>query len=150
MISEFPVAEPAVAEIVAVPSPTAVTSPEASTVATAGLPVDQVTVTPVITWPFWSRTWAASCRVSPRVVSAALGGLTNTAVARGGSGGEGGGTGSVEPSPQAAIQATHAPMIAEMRIRGRLKCDSFTLGRRGTTTSVKLRPAEMAGQTLSI
>ena len=99
-----PDADPAVAVIVAVPLPAAVTSPWASTVATAALLLDQVTAAPAITCPFWSRTSAESCTVAPRAVSWVVAGVTATVVGRGGSGGGG----SVAPSPHAETQATPA------------------------------------------
>ena len=46
-----PVAFPAAAVMVAIPRPTAVTSPFVATVATEALDDDHVTVTPVRTWP---------------------------------------------------------------------------------------------------
>ena len=100
----LPETAPAVAVIVAVPLPAAVTRPELSTVATAALPLAQVTVAPVMTWPSWSRTSARSCTVAPRAVSSAAAGVTATVVGRGGSGGGG----SVAPSPQPATQAKPA------------------------------------------
>ena len=114
----LPDTEPAVAVIVAVPSPTAVTSPDALTVPTMVLLLAQLTVAPAIAWPFWSRTSARSCTVSPRAVSSAVAGVTITVVGRGGSGGGAGG--SVEPSPQAAAQATVA--IADVKtMKSRLR-----------------------------
>ena len=59
-IVAVPDADPAVAVIVATPLPIAVTRPAALTVATCAAVLDQVTVTPAIDWPFWSRTSAAS------------------------------------------------------------------------------------------
>ena len=50
--SAVPVASPALAVIVAFPSPTAVTSPEPSTVATCGLSLAQATDMSVSTCPF--------------------------------------------------------------------------------------------------
>ena len=47
---------PDIAVIAAMPVPTAVTSPVASTVATAGVSDVQATATSVMTSPFWSRT----------------------------------------------------------------------------------------------
>ena len=94
-----PDADPAVAVTDAVPLPTAVTSPVELTVATAVSALDQVTVAPAITCPFWSRTSAESCIVAPSAASSAVAELAVTVVGRGGSGG--GGKGSVVPSPQA-------------------------------------------------
>ena len=81
----LPDTEPAVAVIVASPFATAVTSPDAPTVPTAELLLAQVTVTPVIACPFWSRTSAVICTVPPKAVSSAVAGRTVTVVARGGS-----------------------------------------------------------------
>ena len=80
-----PEAPPAVAVTVAVPLPTAATSPVPLTVATAASPVAQVTVTPVIAEPVWSRTVAASWTLSPTERSVADPGETVTVVATGGS-----------------------------------------------------------------
>ena len=55
-----PDADPPLAVIVAVPLPTAVTRPDASTVATDVSPLLHVTVAPAITLAFWSRTSAVS------------------------------------------------------------------------------------------
>ena len=55
-----PEAAPALAVIVAVPLPAAVTRPDASTVATDVSPLLHVTVAPAITLAFWSRTFALS------------------------------------------------------------------------------------------
>ena len=95
----LPDAEPAVAVIVAVPLPAAVTSPDALTVATAAALLDQVTAAPAIALPFWSRTSAVNCSVAPNAVSRTVAGATATVAGRGGSGGGVGG--SVAPSPQA-------------------------------------------------
>ncbi len=111
-----PEADPAVAVMVAVPSLAAVTSPDASTPATAGVPLDQITDVPPITRPFWSRTSAASCVVAPRAVSSAAAGVTPTTVGRGGSGG----CGAVPPSspPQANVEAmATSAMVVTREIR---------------------------------
>jgi len=57
--------EPDVAVIVAVPAPTAVTRPDAETVATAASDMVHVTVASLIVAPFWSLTVAVSCCVDP-------------------------------------------------------------------------------------
>ena len=115
----LPDADPAVAVIVAVPLPVAVTKPAALTVATAALLVAQVTAAPAIACPFWSRTSAWSCTVSPRAVSSAVAGVTVTVLGRGGSGG--GACGAVAPSPQAAaVQATVA-IAADQTTKRRLR-----------------------------
>ena len=81
--------------MVAAPLPTASTSPEPSTAATAASLLDQVTPAPAIACPFWSSTCAESWTVAPKAASSAVAGLTVTVVGRGGSGGA---TGSA-PSP---------------------------------------------------
>ena len=106
----MPDAVPAVATIVAVPLPTAVTSPAASTVATATAPLAQVTVDPAIGWPFWSRTSAASCTVAPRAASRAVEGVTVTVVGRGAAGV--GAAGSAVSPPQLEAHAVAASMTA--------------------------------------
>ena len=58
-------AEPEVAVTVAVPELTAVTTPDADTVATEALDVAHVTVASLIVAPFWSLTVAVSCCVDP-------------------------------------------------------------------------------------
>ena len=93
----LPDAEPAAAAIMAAPLPVAVTSPDASTVATDALSDRQATATPAINSPCWSSTSADSCTVAPRAVNSAALGLTMIAVGCGGSGE----VGSVPPSPQA-------------------------------------------------
>ena len=95
----LPEAEPAVAVIVAVPLPAAVTSPDASTVATAAALLAQLSAAPAIALPFWSSTSAVSCSVAPNAVNWTVAGATATEAGRGGSGGGGGGA--VAPSPQA-------------------------------------------------
>ena len=51
-----------------VPDATAVTNPLASTVATAGVPLDHVIARPVSTFPFASRNVAVACVVCPAVI----------------------------------------------------------------------------------
>ena len=115
----LPDADPAVAVIVAVPLPAAVTRPEPLTAAIEAALLDQVTAAPAITCPFWSRTSAESCTVSPRAVSWVVAGVTATVVGRGGSGGGVGG--SVAPSPQAYAQRVADSVAAtQIRIRERL------------------------------
>lgn len=97
-----PEAGSAVAVIVAVPLPVAVTRPEPSTAATAGALLDQLTVVPDITLPFWSRTSAVSCTVAPKAVRSVVAGVTVSVVAREGSGE----TGSLPPSPQPTAHAS--------------------------------------------
>ena len=92
-----PDAGPVFAVIVAVPSTTAVTSPDASTVATEVSPLLHVTVAPAITRAFWSRTSAVSCTVAPSAVSSAAAGLTVSVVERPGSGGGVGGAAGLSP-----------------------------------------------------
>ena len=58
-------AEPDVAVIVALPTATAVTAPDADTVATEALDVVHVTGASLIVVPFWSLTVAVSCCVDP-------------------------------------------------------------------------------------
>ena len=102
-----PEAPPAVAVIVAVPLATAVTSPDASTVATEGSLLAHATAAPAITCPFWSRTSAVNCAVSPKAVSVAEPGLTVTVVATGAGGG---GAGSTVPSPHDSTSITMTAM----------------------------------------
>ena len=110
----LPVTEPVAAVIVAVPLPTAVTRPVASTPATPALLDDQVTAVPAMTWPFWSRTSAVSCTVASSAASRTCAGFTTTVVARGGSTGAGG---SVAPSPHVTPAST---ADASTRVLGRL------------------------------
>ena len=84
-----PAAEPEAAVIVAVPLAAAVT--------TAASLEDHATAAPVITFPFWSRTSAESCAVSPSAANCDAAGVTVTAVGRAGSVAGG----SVPPSPHA-------------------------------------------------
>ena len=105
---------PAVAVMVAVPLPVAVTSPDPSTVATEVALLDQATAAPAIARPFWSRTSAESCTVAPKAASWVVAGVTVTVVGRGG----GGVGGSVVPSPQAYAQRVADSVAAtKMRIR---------------------------------
>src|SRR4051812_11469031 len=60
-----PVLPSLVAVIVTDPAATAATSPLAETVATAGVPLDQVTIRPVSTFPTESSVVALSCTVVP-------------------------------------------------------------------------------------
>ena len=92
-----PNTDPAAAVILALPLATAVTTPEASAVATDGAPLVHVTAAPDMTLPYWSSTSADSCTVAPSAVSSAEAGLTVTLAGRGGSGATGGGP----PSPHA-------------------------------------------------
>ena len=69
---------PDFAVIVAVPLPTAVTRPDASTVATGAALLDHPTSTPAITFPYWSVTSAPSWTVAPNAVSSAVDGVTAT------------------------------------------------------------------------
>ena len=80
-----PETPPTFAVIVAVPLATAVTTPDAPTVATEGLPLDHVSATSVIGLPYWSRTPAPSCTVAPNAVSSDTAGVTVNSVAAGGS-----------------------------------------------------------------
>ena len=106
MTVEVPDTPLVAAVIVAVPLPEAVTSPVPPTVATAEALLAQVTGVPVITCPFWSRTWALSWIVAPNAVSRPVAGLTSMIIGRGGSGSGDGG--SVAPSPQPAAHVTPA------------------------------------------
>ena len=107
VIAEEPVFPSTVAVTVAVPVVTAVTSPSAETVATADVADVQVTVRPVIGWPFWSRTVALSRMVSSGA-SEAVPGATATEVTTGVGGGGGGGGGVTTLSPPQASNATMA------------------------------------------
>ena len=107
VISVVAAACPAAAVMVAVPSATAVISPASSTRATRSSLLAQVTETPVMTWPFWSRTSAASCSVSPGEISSGVSGVTVTVVGTGaGGGGLGAGAGGGRRS---GVVATHGP-----------------------------------------
>ncbi len=112
MISAVPEAPPALAAIVTVPLPAAVTRPDPLTVAIEVVLLDQVTAAPAITCPFWSRTSAESCTVAPRAVSWVVAGVTATVVGRGGRGVGG----AVVPSPQAYAQRV-ADSVAGTRMR---------------------------------
>ena len=118
-----PEALPALAVIVACPSPTPVTRPVASTAATPALLLSQVTVAPVMTLESWSRTSAVSCTVAPNAVNSAAAGLTEIVVGRVVSGG--GGVVGVSPSPHPFAQATtaataHSRIITRCRSTGYL------------------------------
>ena len=102
----------------AVPLATAVTRPDALTVATAAVLLAQVAVAPVIARPFWSRTSADSCTVAPSAVKSAVAGPTVIAVGRGGSGGGAvvvSGGGAVVLSPQAAKNMAVSTAIGAMK-----------------------------------
>ena len=104
----MPDAEPDVAVIVAEPLDAAVTEPDASTVATEALLLDQATDAAGMSCPFWSRTSAESRVVAPSAPSsAAVPGVTVSVVATG----AGGGVGSTAASPQdrtRMVSAAHA------------------------------------------
>ena len=104
-----PDADPAVAVIVAVPLPTAVTRPPASTVATDASPLNHVTATPAIARPAWSRTSADNWTVAPSADRVVAAGVTVTEAGVGGGGGGGGGPGPEESSPQERIPSTPNP-----------------------------------------
>src|ERR1051325_10927985 len=96
-----PVLPPLVAEIVALPTVTPDTSPEALTAATAPLLVVQVMVRPLSAFPAESRAVALSCSVLPTATPAEAG-LTVTEA-----------TGTTVPpdtSPEALTAAT-APLL---------------------------------------
>ena len=76
MISDVPRASPAVAVIVAVPSPAPRTSPDASTVATETSLDAQENSAPATKCPFSSNTSAARRTVSPSAMVAAAGETT--------------------------------------------------------------------------
>ena len=97
-----PDAGPAVALMVALPFPAAVTRPRASTVATPVAPDDHVTAASGIALPFWSLTVAASCTVAATAASSAEGGDKVTVV------GTGSGTGSSQAA-KAMASTTAAP-----------------------------------------
>jgi hypothetical protein len=86
VIVAAPVLPEDVAVIVAEPAATAVTTPLALTVAIEALLVDQVTVCPVIVFPFWSFTVALTEAVPPTTTEL-LAGETVTVVATGVGGG---------------------------------------------------------------
>src|ERR1041385_3512887 len=79
-----PVIPPLVAEVVAEPGATAVTSPLADTVATEVLLLLQVKLCPLRTLPLASLATAASCAVPPTVRLAVAGVTTTEATAAGG------------------------------------------------------------------
>ena len=74
--------DPAEARMVAVPAPTAVTSPLPSTVATASSVVDQDNSRPGAGWPFASSASADKRIVSPTAVSVPVAGDTRTSTGR--------------------------------------------------------------------
>ena len=78
MISAVPAAPPALAVIVALPSATAVTSPEPSTAATASSPDFHENTAASTACPFASNAAAISRSVSPRAASVASFGATDT------------------------------------------------------------------------
>ena len=93
-----PLAEDTRAVMVATPAPAAVTSPVVrSAVATVGRRLAQVTDTPVITLPYWSRTSAVNCSESPIAVNVTDAGEMVSVV---GVGGSGGGVGSPPHAPR--------------------------------------------------
>jgi hypothetical protein len=83
---DVPVFPELVAVIVAEPAATPVTTPLELTVAAAVLPLDHVTVCPVITLPFWSFTVACSVVVAPATIDADVG-ASVTVVTTGAGGG---------------------------------------------------------------
>ena len=76
--SAVPVASPALAVIVALPSPAAVTSPEPSTVATASSPDSHENSAASTACPFASNAAAVNRSVSPTAASVASFGATDT------------------------------------------------------------------------
>ena len=76
----FPETDPDVAAIVASPLATAVTSPDASTVATAASPDSHENSEPATAFPFASSASAASRNVSPRAAIVVSAGTTATAL----------------------------------------------------------------------
>ena len=82
-----PLTEPAVAEIVVVPAPTAVTSPAAETVATVALALLQVMLVVVSSTPADVSALAVSCTVPPGRRGALLAAVTVTVATDGGKGG---------------------------------------------------------------
>src|SRR5207247_10923470 len=73
VIAAVPLCPSLAAVIVAAPAPTPVTRPLAATVATAVLPLDQLTVRPVSGLPFASFGVADSCCVCPTATLADVG-----------------------------------------------------------------------------
>ena len=120
----LPLAPPDVAVTVADPLPAAVTSPVLSTDATEASDEDQDTAAPDMTLPFWSRTSATNCTVSPMAAKATDVGVTVTVVATGGGGGGGSG-GSVAESPHESVRGIVATKA--------------TNAKRGTARVVKAR-----------
>jgi hypothetical protein len=76
--SAVPVPPPDVAVIVACPAATAVTTPDALTVATFGFRLAHVTIGLATTSPFGSRTWAVSVPVVPTPLKGTPAGVTVT------------------------------------------------------------------------
>ena len=103
----FPSTDPDLAEILALPFPTAVTRPRPSTVATEPSSLVHVTTTPGIVWPFRSYTVAVSPAVSANAARLTVEGAIEIDAGSGGSTG----------SPHAA--ARRHTQIA--RIRRRLR-----------------------------
>ena len=91
MIEAEPVLPSVVAEMVACPSATDVTSPDALVVAQFSSDEDQLTVLPEISFPFASYALAANCTVSPTDTSDAVAGVTTTELTVGDEGGGFGG-----------------------------------------------------------
>ena len=110
--SALAVAGPAAAVTIALPLPTAMTSPPV-TVATAVSLLLHMTVTLVIAWPYWSLTVAISRTLSPNERNAAEVGEIATMVGTGGSGA----TGVIGSSPQAMTAPTTAAARANARAR---------------------------------
>ena len=75
-----PTASPAVAVIVAIPLPAAVTTPDGSTTATSVSPLAHATRSPSIRRPIWSRTSAMRRTVSLSAVNSRVSGVTATVV----------------------------------------------------------------------
>ena len=123
---------PDIAVIAAMPVPTAVTSPVASTVATSGASEDQVIVAPVIALPSRSLTSAVNWMVAPSASSCAESGeiTSDVATGEGGSGGgsvedaPGGSPGSDEPPEHAKSKAIGSAARPRRRIRTRTVLDA--------------------------
>ena len=102
-----PEALPEVAEIVAVPTATAIATPELLTVATDVLLLLQLTEAPAIVLPYWSLTEAKNWVVAPIADWVADAGDTETEVATA----VGGGGSVVDPPPPSPQPATNGRMI---------------------------------------
>lgn len=76
-------AEPEEAEIVVAPTAIAMLTPPASTAATPGLELTQLTAAPGIGLPDWSCTEAMNCTVCPSASRVADDGVTDTVVGTG-------------------------------------------------------------------